>query len=849
MLDTKYNHLEVEKGKYQTWKEKGYFTSGDLSKKPYAIVIPPPNVTGKLHLGHAWDTTLQDILIRYKRMDGYDALWLPGMDHAGIATQAKVDAKLREEGMNPRSMDREAWLEHAWKWKKDYAENIHEQWAKLGLSLDYTKERFTLDEGLSHAVKHVFVTLYNKGFIYRGERIINWDPKAMTALSNEEVIYKDVEGAFYHIKYMIEDSDEYLEVATTRPETLFGDTAVAVNPDDERYKKYIGKHVVLPIVNKLIPIVADEHADMEFGTGVVKITPAHDPNDFEVGNRHHLERIIVMNPDATMNEHAGKYCGMDRFACREALVKDLKEAGLLISIEKMTHSVGHSERTDVMVEPYLSKQWFVKMRPLADAVLKNQKNKDTKVNFVPERFEKIMNHWMEITYDWCISRQLWWGHRIPAWYKGDEVYVGYEAPKEEGWVQDPDVLDTWFSSALWPFSTLGWPEDTDLLKRYYPNDVLVTGYDIIPFWVNRMTFQGLEFTGQRPFKDCLIHGLIRDKEGRKMSKSLGNGVDPMDVIEKYGADALRYFLSTATAPGMDLRYDEEKVASTWNFINKLWNASRYVLMNLGEFKEEDQTMDELTTSDKWILTKLEQTIQTVRKHMDQYEFHVVGTELYRFIWDDFCDWYIELTKGSINNTTKTVLVKVLTSILKMLHPFMPYVTEEIYQMLPIHEESIMISHYPVYEEEYVFEKETKDMEEMIDFITRVRTYKLEQKVPKDATVYYVGREKELVFKLLKVQNETTELTSDMEKMMIHSNYDQYKIAYQFDQSKNNQELKEKLEKELASLNQSIERRKKLLSNQGYVSHAPENIVNKERENLQVEEKRKEEIEEKLSHLS
>ena len=848
MLDTKYNHLEVEKGKYQTWKEKGYFTSGDLSKKPYAIVIPPPNVTGKLHLGHAWDTTLQDILIRYKRMDGYDALWLPGMDHAGIATQAKVDAKLREEGINPRSMDREAWLEHAWKWKKDYAENIHEQWSKLGLSLDYTKERFTLDEGLSHAVKHVFVTLYNKGLIYRGERIINWDPKAMTALSNEEVIYKDVEGAFYHIKYMIEDSDEYLEVATTRPETLFGDTAVAVNPDDERYKKYIGKHVVLPIVNKLIPIVADEHADMEFGTGVVKITPAHDPNDFEVGNRHNLERIIVMNPDATMNEHAGKYCGMDRFACREALVKDLEEAGLLISIEKMTHSVGHSERTDVMIEPYLSKQWFVKMRPLADAVLKNQKNKDTKVNFVPERFEKIMNHWMEITYDWCISRQLWWGHRIPAWYKGNEVYVGYEAPKEEGWVQDPDVLDTWFSSALWPFSTLGWPEDTDLLKRYYPNNVLVTGYDIIPFWVNRMTFQGLEFTGQRPFKDCLIHGLIRDKEGRKMSKSLGNGVDPMDVIEKYGADALRYFLSTATAPGMDLRYDEEKVASTWNFINKLWNASRYVLMNLGEFKEEDQTMDELTTSDKWILTKLEQTIQTVRKHMDQYEFHVVGTELYRFIWDDFCDWYIELTKGSINNTTKTVLVKVLTSILKMLHPFMPYVTEEIYQMLPIHEESIMISHYPVYEEEYVFEKETKDMEEMIDFITRVRTYKLEQKVPKEAVVYYVGREKELVFKLLKVQNETTELTSDMEKTMIHSNYDQYKIAYQFDQSKNNKELKEKLEKELTSLNQSIERRKKLLSNPGYVSHAPEQIVNKERENLQVEEKRKEEIEEKLSHI-
>ncbi len=848
MLDTKYNAKEVEKGKYKVWKEKGYFTSGDLSKKPYAIVIPPPNVTGKLHLGHAWDTTLQDILIRYKRMDGYDALWLPGMDHAGIATQAKVDAKLRAEGINPREMDREEWLEHAWKWKKDYALNIHNQWEMMGLSLDYTKERFTLDEGLSDAVKHVFVTLYNKGLIYRGERIINWDPKAMTALSNEEVIYKDVEGAFYHLKYMIEGTDEYLEVATTRPETLFGDTAVAVNPKDDRYKHLIGKSVVLPIVNKLIPIIGDEHADMEFGTGVVKITPAHDPNDFEVGNRHHLERIIVMNPDATMNENALKYCGMDRFECREALVKDLKEMGILISIEKMTHSVGHSERTDVMVEPYLSKQWFVKMRPLADAVLKNQKNPETKVNFVPERFEKIMNHWMEITYDWCISRQLWWGHRIPAWYKGDEIYVGVEAPKEDGWVQDKDVLDTWFSSALWPFSTLGWPEDTDLLKRYYPNNVLVTGYDIIPFWVNRMTFQGLEFTGKRPFKDCLIHGLIRDKEGRKMSKSLGNGVDPIDVIDKYGADALRYFLATATAPGMDLRYDEEKVASTWNFINKLWNASRFVLMNLDGFTKEDIVFDDLTISDKWILTKLEKTIQVVRKHMDKYEFHVVGSELYRFIWDDFCDWYIELTKGAMTNTTKSVLVKVLTSILKMLHPFMPYVTEEIYLMMPIHEESIMISSYPVYEESYIFEQESKQMEEMIDFITRVRTYKLEQKVPKDAKVYYKGLEKDLVFKLLKVQNTVDCLDENMKKQIIRSNYEHFQIAYSFDQSKNQQELKEKLEKELLQLTTSIERRKKLLSNQGYVSHAPESIVNKERENLQLEEKRKEEVEQKISDL-
>ena len=675
MLDKKYNHKVVEQGKYENWKQKGYFESGDLSKKPYCIVIPPPNVTGKLHLGHAWDTTLQDIMIRYKRMDGYDALWVPGMDHAGIATQAKVDKKLREMGIDPRSMSREEWLEHAWAWKKEYAENIHNQWATLGLSLDYTKERFTLDEGLSSAVKKVFVTLYNEGLIYRGERIINWDPMARTALSTEEVIYKDVEGAFYHLKYYIEGTNDYLEVATTRPETLFGDTAVAVNPEDERYQKYIGKNVILPIVNKLIPIVGDEHADPTFGTGVVKITPAHDPNDFEVGNRHHLERINVMNEDGTMNEKALHYNGMDRFECRKQLVEELKEKNILIKIEKMTHSVGHSERTDVMVEPRLSKQWFVKMRPLADRVLENQKNKDTKVNFVPDRFEKVMNHWMEITYDWCISRQLWWGHRIPAWYKGEEIYVGEEAPKEEGWVQDNDVLDTWFSSALWPFSTLGWPENTESLQRYYPNNVLVTGYDIIPFWVNRMTFQGLHFTNQRPFKDCLIHGLIRDKEGRKMSKSLGNGVDPMQVAEKYGCDSLRFFLSTASAPGMDLRYDEEKVASTWNFINKLWNASRFVLMNLEGFKEEDKTLEHLTIQDKWILSRLNEVIFKVRNHMEKYEFNVVGTELYNFIWNDFCSWYIELSKFNNNNTTKTVLFTVLTDILKLLHPFMPYVTE------------------------------------------------------------------------------------------------------------------------------------------------------------------------------
>ena len=566
MLDKKYDHKIVEENKYDFWKDNGFFEAGkDKSKVPFCVVIPPPNVTGKLHLGHAWDTTLQDIMIRYKRMDGYDALWLPGMDHAGIATQAKVDKKLKEQGIKPREMDREEWLKVAWDWKEEYAENIHRQWKTLGLSLDYSRERFTLDDGLSKAVRQVFVDLYNQGLIYRGERIINWDPVQMTALSNEEVIYKDDKGAFYHLKYYLEDKSMYLDVATTRPETLFGDTAVAVNPDDTRYKNLIGKKVILPIVGKLIPIVGDTHADPEFGTGVVKITPAHDPNDFEVGNRHNLERVVVMNPDATMNENAGKYCGLTREECREKLLEDLKKDNLLISIEPMTHSVGHSERSDAVVEPYLSKQWFVKMRPLADRVLENQKNKDTKVNFVPERYEKTMNHWMEITYDWCISRQLWWGHRIPAWYKGDEVYVGMEAPKEDGWQQDSDVLDTWFSSALWPFSTLGWPDKTEDFERYYPNNCLVTGYDIIPFWVNRMTFQGLHFTNSRPFKDCLIHGLIRDKIGRKMSKSLGNGVDPMDVIEEYGADSLRFFLTTNSAPGMDLRYDEEKVKSTWNF--------------------------------------------------------------------------------------------------------------------------------------------------------------------------------------------------------------------------------------------------------------------------------------------
>ena len=834
MLDKKYDHKTVEEEKYENWLQNNYFEERpDLP--PYAIVIPPPNVTGKLHLGHAWDTTLQDIIIRFKRMQGYNAMWLPGMDHAGIATQAKVDAKLKDMGINPRSLSREEWLKYAWDWKDEYADNIHKQWAKLGLSLCYSKERFTLDEGLNKAVVYVFKKLYEEGLIYRGERIINWDPAAMTALSNEEVIYKETKGAFYHIKYFIAGSSDYLEVATTRPETLFGDTAVAVNPSDERYNKLIGKNVVLPIVGKLIPIIGDEHADPEFGTGVVKITPAHDPNDFEVGNRHNLERVVVINPDGTMNEAAGKYAGLDRFACREELVKDLETEGLLISVKEITHNVGHSERSGVMIEPYLSKQWFVKMRPLADAVLKNQKNKDTKVNFVPARYEKIMNHWMEITYDWCISRQLWWGHRIPAWYKGDEVYVGDTAPGSD-WVQDPDVLDTWFSSALWPFSTLGWPDDTEDFKKFYPNNVLVTGYDIIPFWVNRMTFQGLHFTGKRPFEYCLIHGLIRDKEGRKMSKSLGNGVDPMDVIDKYGADALRFFLATSTAAGMDLRYDEEKVASTWNFINKLWNASRFCLMNIESINEEKFTLDNLSNVDKWILTKLNNLIKVVTKRMERFEFNIAGSEIYNFIWNDFCDNYIEFAKFSLDNyTTKSVLLKVLTTILKLLHPFMPYVTDEIYSMLPIHEENIMISTYPVYNKKEIFNKELDSVNEMIEFIRMFRNVKLENKIGKDYQVIINSNEDyDLIFKMLKITDDLIVKSSEKEKINVkYQDYD-IDICYEVVLSEEDKKLKEK---QIESLRQSIERRKKLLANEGYLNKAPKELIEKERKTLVEEEEK------------
>ena len=826
-METKYDFNLVEKGKYEFWLNNKTFLAGnDKSKRPFAIVIPPPNVTGNLHIGHAWDTTLQDIIIRYKKLCGFDALWVPGMDHAGIATQAKVDEKLSKMGINPRTLSREDWLKYAWDWKEEYANNIHKQWAKLGLALDYSRERFTLDEGLSKAVRKVFVDLYNKGLIYRGYRIINWDPKAQTALSNEEVIYKDLKGYFYHLKYIIEGTDKYLDVATTRPETLFGDTAVAVNPSDERYKDLIGKNVVLPIVGRLIPIIGDEHADPEFGTGCVKITPAHDPNDYEVGKRHNLKEIICINPDATMNENAGIYQGLSREEAREKLVSDLEKNGLLLSKEEITHNVGHSERTGVMIEPYLSSQWFVKMRPLADRVLENQKNKDTKVNFVPKRYEKTMNHWMEITYDWCISRQLWWGHRIPAWYKGDEIYVGENAPTGEGWVQDEDVLDTWFSSALWPFSTLGWPNKTDDLDRYFPNDVLVTGYDIIPFWVNRMTFQSLEFMNERPFKDCLIHGLIRDKQGRKMSKSLGNGVNPIEVIDKYGCDSLRLFLTTNSAPGMDLRYDEEKVASSWNFINKLWNASRYVIMNTNNLN--DNNYKEYNNYDKWILTKYNNVIKQVTKYMDKYEFHNAFNTLYSFIWDDYCSSYIEISKIYLNDTSKSVLLNILTGIIKMLHPFIPFVTEEIYQNLPFKEsKSIMESSYPVYNKKEVYD--ILETTEILNDITSLRNFKAENNIiNSDAVkIEYLFDEK-LYDGLIKFKNKVDNIEDSIKYES------KYAILY-FEVK--NKVSEEDIQKEIEELEKSINKRKNLLSNENFVKRAPENIVANEKQKLIEEEEK------------
>ncbi|WML40732.1 valine--tRNA ligase [Neobacillus sp. OS1-2] len=851
-MPTKYDPQSIEKGRYDWWLQGKFFEAkDDEGKEPYTIVIPPPNVTGKLHLGHAWDTTLQDILTRMKRMQGYDVLWLPGMDHAGIATQAKVEEKLRSEGKSRYDLGREKFVEETWKWKEEYASHIRQQWSKLGLGLDYSRERFTLDEGLSDAVKEVFVTLYKKGLIYRGEYIINWDPSTKTAISDIEVIYKDVQGAFYHLRYPLADGSGHIEIATTRPETMLGDTAVAVHPEDDRYKHLIGKTVILPIVGREIPIVGDDYVDMDFGSGAVKITPAHDPNDFEVGNRHNLERVLVMNEDGSMNAKAGKYQGLDRFACRKQIVKDLQELGVLFKIEDHLHSVGHSERSGAVVEPYLSTQWFVKMQPLADEAIALQ-DKENKVNFVPDRFEKTYLRWMENIRDWCISRQLWWGHRIPAWYHKEtgEVYVGFEAPAdEENWNQDNDVLDTWFSSALWPFSTMGWPnQEAADYKRYFPTDALVTGYDIIFFWVSRMIFQSIEFTGDRPFKDVLIHGLVRDEQGRKMSKSLGNGVDPMDVIEKYGADALRYFLSTGSSPGQDLRFSFEKVESTWNFANKIWNASRFALMNMdGMTYDEIDFSGEKSVADKWILTRLNETIEHVTKLSERYEFGEVGRALYNFIWDDFCDWYIEMAKlplygedEAAKKTTRSILAHVLDNTMRLLHPFMPFITEEIWQNLPHKGESITTAAWPVVNPELSNDQAAGEMKLHMEMIRAVRNIRAEVNTPMSKKIKMLVKAKdEAILKAIENNRSYIERFCNPEELQMGVDIEApekamtavvtgLEIILPLEGLINIDEEIARLEKEYDKLNKEVDRVQKKLSNEGFMKKAPDSVVAEER---------------------
>lgn len=871
-MPTKYQPQEVEAGRYEEWLKKDLFKpSEDQTKEPYSIVIPPPNVTGKLHLGHAWDTTLQDIIIRQKRMQGYDTLWLPGMDHAGIATQAKVEEKLAQEGISRYDLGREKFIETVWDWKEEYASVIRAQWAKVGISVDYSRERFTLDSGLSDAVRKVFVSMYEKDLIYRGEYIINWDPKAKTALSDIEVIHKDVEGAFYHMSYPLADGSGTVELATTRPETMLGDTAIAVHPEDSRYKHLIGKMVILPLVNKEIPIIADDYVEMDFGTGVVKITPAHDPNDFEVGNRHDLPRINVMDESGVMNELAGKYQDMDRFAARKAVVADLKELGHLIKIETMVHSVGHSERTGVVVEPRLSTQWFVKMAPLAKEAMDNQAT-DQAIEFVPERFETNYMRWMENIHDWVISRQLWWGHQIPAWYHKTtgELYVGMEAPVDsENWVQDPDVLDTWFSSALWPFSTMGWP-DTEApdFKRYFPTNTLVTGYDIIAFWVSRMIFQSLEFTGKRPFQKALIHGLIRDEDGRKMSKSLGNGIDPMEVIDKYGADALRWFLSNGSAPGQDVRFSYDKMDAAWNFINKIWNASRFAIMNMnGLSYEEIDFSGEKTIADRWILTRLNQTVEKVTDLFEKFEFGEAGRHLYNFIWDDFCDWYIEMSKGVLNGeneaakqTTRSILAYVLDQTLRLLHPIMPFVTEKIWESVPHEGESLVIAEYPVVHPELNDEDAAKGMDVLMELIRSVRTIRSEVNTPLSKKIELLIKTNDASIETFLKENETyIERFCNPENLVISSQIEAPESAMSAVITGaeiylplagliNIDEEIIRLEKEMAKWESEVKRVQGKLSNERFVSSAPEAVVQVEREKEKDYLEKREAVAERIASL-
>ena len=856
-LTPKFNPTEVEAGRYEKWLEADVFKpSGNPDAEPYSIVIPPPNVTGKLHLGHAWDTTLQDIIIRQKRMQGFDTLWLPGMDHAGIATQAKVVARLAEDGILPQDLGREKFLDKVWEWKDEYATTIKEQWGKMGISVDYSRERFTLDEGLSQAVRKVFVQLYNKGWIYRGEKLINWDPKAMTALSDIEVIHKEIDGAFYHITYQIEGSDEFVEIATTRPETFLGDTAVIVNEKDERYKHLVGKNVILPIINRVIPILTDDHADMEKGTGVVKITPAHDPNDFEVAMRHDLPMINMMNNDGTINENGGKYEGLDRFEARKQIVADLKELGQLVDIKPVRHEVGHSERTGVVVEPRLSTQWFVKMDELAKNAIANQTTEDA-VEFYPPRFNDTFMQWMENVHDWVISRQLWWGHQIPAWYnEAGEMYVGEEAPEGEGWTQDEDVLDTWFSSALWPFSTMGWPDENSAdFKRYFPTSTLVTGYDIIFFWVSRMIFQSLEFTGKSPFHNVLIHGLIRDEEGRKMSKSLGNGIDPMDVIEKYGADALRWFLSNGSAPGQDVRFSYDKMDAAWNFINKIWNVSRYILMN-AEDVSADAVSSALTkvanktagnVTDRWILTRLNDTARRVTEQMDKFEFGVAGHILYNFIWDEFANWYLELTKEVMfgedeaeKDITRAVLLHVLDQVLRLLHPIMPFFTEEIFEKLPNTSGSIVVAEYPKVRPEFNDDKASEGVAMLIELITAVRNIRAEVNTPLSKQVPIFIKSEQAEF-LNSVAPYITRFANPSELVIAEEVVlDEQAMTAVITGAElflplkgliNIEEEIARLEKELAKWQKELDLVNKKLGNERFVANAKAEVVQKEKDKL------------------
>ena len=864
-LAKSYDPKDFEERIYKYWNEGGCFkATPDSKKKPYTIVIPPPNITGQLHMGHALDETLQDILIRFKRMSGYSTLWLPGTDHASIATEAKIVEAMKKDGVTKEDIGREGFLERAWEWKKQYGGRIVEQLKKLGSSCDWSRERFTMDEGCNKAVREVFVNLYEKGLIYRGERIINWCPHCLTSISDAEVEYEEQAGHFWHLRYKFKDSDEYLELATTRPETLLGDTAVAVNPNDDRYKKYVGKTLILPLVHREIPVVADDYVDMEFGTGVVKITPAHDPNDFEVGLRHDLPVINVLTDDAKITEDYPKYAGMDRYEARKAIVKDLEAEGALVKIEDHSHNVGTCYRCGTTVEPRVSKQWFVKMESLAKPAIDAVKKGDTK--FVPERFDKIYFHWLENIRDWCISRQLWWGHQIPAFYCDDcgEMVVTKEneavCPKcGKKMRQDPDTLDTWFSSALWPFSTLGWPDKTEDLKYFYPTSTLVTGYDIIFFWVVRMMFSGLEHMGEVPFKTVLIHGLVRDEQGRKMSKSLGNGIDPLEVIDKYGADALRFMLANGNSPGNDMRYSDDKVKAARNFANKLWNASRFIMMNLPDDFEMQGLPEKLELEDKWVVSKFNTLAKEVNENLEKFELGVSASKIYDFIWDVYCDWYIELTKpriqegGETAKSAQAVLVWVMSGMLKLLHPFMPYITEEIWQVLTNESGPIMLSSFPVFDEKLSFTKEEEDFSKIIDAIKAVRASRTEKNVPPSvkAKIFIETKNGEL-FNGCKMFFEKLASASDIEvsesveiENAVMAVTDSARLFIPLDDIVDKDKEIARLEKEKAKVQKDIDFLSGKLNNQGFLAKAPEKLIEAEKAKLQKAQEKMAKIEQSM----